>query len=41
MNIPTALGDAILWVAGTHAAVALFHHCYQRDEVFQSIAPGA
>jgi len=24
-----------------HAAAALFHHFYLRDEVFQSMAPGA
>ncbi len=35
------LGNAILWVAGVHAAAALFHRFYLRDEVFQSMAPGA
>ena len=34
------LGNAILWVAGVHAAAALFHRFYLRDEVFQSMAPG-
>jgi cytochrome b561 len=41
MEIHTTLGSAILWVAGVHAAAALFHHFYLRDEVFQSMAPGA
>jgi cytochrome b561 len=40
MEIHTTLGNAILWVAGVHAAAALFHHFYLRDEVFQSMAPG-
>jgi cytochrome b561 len=34
------LGNAILWVAGGHAAAALFHRFYLRDEVFRSMAPG-
>jgi cytochrome b561 len=41
MEIHTTLGNAILWVAGVHAAAALFHHFYLRDEVLQSMAPGA
>lgn len=41
MEIHTALGNAIIWVAGVHAAAALFHHFYLRDEVFQSMVPGA
>src|SRR4029453_10694169 len=40
MEIHTTLGNAILWVAGVHAAAALFHHFYLRDEVFQSMTPG-
>ncbi|MGE5146592.1 MAG: cytochrome b [Candidatus Eiseniibacteriota bacterium] len=40
MEIHTTLGNAIIWVAGVHAAAALFHHFYLRDEVFQSMAPG-
>ena len=40
MEIHTTLGEAILWVAGVHAAAALFHHFYLRDEVFQSMVPG-
>jgi cytochrome b561 len=40
MELHTTLGNAILWVAGVHAAAALFHHFYLRDQVFQSMAPG-
>jgi cytochrome b561 len=40
MEIHTTLGNAILWVAGVHAAAALFHHFFLRDDVFQSMAPG-
>ena len=40
MEIHTTLGNAILLVSGVHAAAALFHHFYLRDEVFQSMAPG-
>jgi cytochrome b561 len=40
MEIHTILGSAILWVAGIHAAAALFHHFYLRDEVLQSMVPG-
>ena len=39
-RIHTILGNAILWVAGAHAAAALFHYFYLRDEVFQSMASG-
>jgi cytochrome b561 len=40
IQIHTTLGAAILWVAGAHAAAALFHHFYLRDGVFRSMAPG-
>jgi cytochrome b561 len=40
MEMHTTLGNAILWVAGVHAAAALFHRFCLRDEVFQSMAPG-
>jgi cytochrome b561 len=36
----TTLGDVILWVAGLHAAAALFHHFYLRDSVLRSMLPG-
>jgi cytochrome b561 len=34
------LGGAILWVAGVHAAAALFHHFVLKDRVLQSMLPG-
>lgn len=40
MKMHIILGEAILWVAGAHAAAALFHHFYLRDEVFKSMIPG-
>ena len=39
MEMHAVLGNAILWVAGVHAAAALFHRFYLRDEVFQSMVP--
>ena len=33
------LGDAILWVAGAHAAAALFHHFVLKDRVLRSMLP--
>jgi cytochrome b561 len=39
-SIHTWLGDAILWVAGLHAAAALFHHFVRRDRVLRSMLPG-
>ena len=34
------LGDAIIWIAGVHAAAALFHHFLVRDRVLLSMLPG-
>jgi len=34
------LGDAILWIAGLHAAAALYHHFFLRDGVLRSMIPG-
>ena len=39
-NIHTLLGDAIIWLAGFHAAAALFHHFFMRDRVLVSMLPG-
>jgi len=39
-TIHTWLGDAILWVAGVHAAAALYHHFVMRDGVLRSMLPG-
>ncbi|MDQ6880741.1 MAG: cytochrome b [Pseudomonadota bacterium] len=34
------LGDVILWVAGLHAAAALYHHFFLKDGVLRSMLPG-
>jgi cytochrome b561 len=34
------LGDTIMWVAGLHAAAALYHHFVQRDRVLKAMLPG-
>ena len=39
-SIHAWLGDAILWVAGVHAAAALYHHFVLRDGVLRSMLPG-
>lgn len=39
-EIHTWLGDAIIWLAGFHAAAALFHHYILRDKVLVSMLPG-
>jgi len=38
-ELHTWLGDAILWIAGLHAAAALFHHFALRDEVLVTMLP--
>ena len=34
------LGDVILWVAGLHAAAAIYHHVILKDGVLRSMTPG-
>jgi cytochrome b561 len=38
-TIHTYLGEAIVWLAGLHAAAGLFHHFYLRDRVLRSMLP--
>ena len=38
-GIHPLLGDVIIWVAGVHAAAALFHHFILRDGVLLSMLP--
>ncbi|APW41825.1 cytochrome b [Rhodoferax saidenbachensis] len=33
------LGDAIMWIAGLHAAAAIFHHVLLRDGVLAAMLP--
>jgi cytochrome b561 len=34
------LGDGLIWLAGFHAAAALYHHLWRRDTVLLSMLPG-
>ncbi|WP_210547213.1 cytochrome b [Rhodoferax sp. PAMC 29310] len=38
-EIHTWLGDAILWLAGLHAAAAIFHHVILKDRVLLTMLP--
>jgi cytochrome b561 len=38
--VHTILGNVILWLAGLHAAAALFHHFILRDDILTSMLPG-
>jgi cytochrome b561 len=33
------LGDAIMWLAGLHAAAAMFHHVVLKDGVLSAMLP--
>jgi len=39
ISIHTILGNVIIWLAGFHAAAALFHHFALRDNVLTSMLP--
>ena len=38
-KLHTWLGDAMMWIAGVHAAAAIFHHMVLRDGVLVSMMP--
>jgi cytochrome b561 len=38
-QIHATLGDAVMWLAGLHAAAALFHHFALRDRVLLAMIP--
>ena len=38
-EIHTWLGDALLWLAGLHAAAAIFHHVILKDRVLLTMLP--
>ena len=40
MQIHPLLGDAIIWIAGAHAAAALYHHFFLKDDVLRSMLSG-
>jgi cytochrome b561 len=39
-DVHSLLGDAILWLAGLHAAAAIYHHVRIRDGVLATMVPG-
>ena len=39
-EIHGTLGDIILWLAGLHAAAAIYHHVILRDRVLSQMVPG-
>jgi cytochrome b561 len=38
-DLHTTLGNLIIWIAGLHAAAALFHHFYLKDSILSSMLP--
>ena len=38
-GIHGTLGDALLWLAGFHAATGIYHHVVLRDSVLASMLP--
>ena len=41
LDVHKLLGDAIVWIAGFHAAAAIFHHFFMKDGVLRAMLPGA
>jgi cytochrome b561 len=39
-NLHGWLGNVLIWLAGFHAAAALYHHFWRRDTVLRSMLPG-
>lgn len=39
-EIHGTLGDIIIWLAGLHAAAAIYHHVFLRDPVLRQMLPG-
>lgn len=39
-NLHGLLGNVLIWLAGFHAAAALYHHFWRRDTVLLSMLPG-
>ena len=40
LEVHAWLGNAILWLAGLHAAAAIYHHWILKDDVLRSMLPG-
>lgn len=39
-DVHGTLGDVLIWLAGAHAAAAIFHHVVLEDGVLRSMLPG-
>ena len=39
LDLHPVLADILMWLAGIHAAAALFHHYFLRDDVLKSMLP--
>ncbi len=40
LEVHQLLGTLIMWLAGLHAAAALYHHYFKRDGVLRAMLPG-
>jgi cytochrome b561 len=40
LEVHQTMGTLIIWVAGLHAAAALFHHIFLKDSVLKAMLPG-
>jgi cytochrome b561 len=40
LEVHQTMGTMIIWVAGLHAAAAIFHHFFLRDGVLRAMLPG-
>ncbi len=40
LEVHQLMGTLIVWVAGLHAAAALYHHYFRRDGVLRTMLPG-
>jgi cytochrome b561 len=40
LEVHETMGTAIIWLAGLHAAAALFHHFFLKDRVLKAMLPG-
>jgi cytochrome b561 len=38
-DVHTLIGDAIMWIAGLHAAASIYHHFVMKDNVLTSMVP--
>ncbi len=40
LEVHQLMGTGIIWLAGLHAAAALYHHYFKRDGVLRTMLPG-